>query len=109
MVSAAAVTVLAMAHHPTSAHGGGLAGLVHGVMIVVLVAIDATKVDYSLIKAGGANKDKGDADVFDEVVMLDVVPGLAAGLALDLWHSSALNGFATRLRGTADMADTANS
>jgi malate dehydrogenase len=50
-----------------------------------------------------------EADVFDEVVMVDVVPGLAAGLALDLWHSSALSGFATRLRGTADMAETAGS
>ncbi|MEW6477708.1 MAG: malate dehydrogenase, partial [Actinomycetota bacterium] len=50
-----------------------------------------------------------EADVFDEVVMVDVVPGLAAGLALDLWHSSALSGFATRLRGTSDMADTAGS
>jgi malate dehydrogenase len=50
-----------------------------------------------------------EADVFDEVVMLDVVPGLAAGLALDLWHSSALSGFATRLRGTAEMAETAGS
>ncbi|HEY0399538.1 MAG TPA: malate dehydrogenase (NAD), partial [Acidimicrobiia bacterium] len=50
-----------------------------------------------------------EADVFDEVVMVDVVPGLAAGLALDLWHSSALAGFATRLRGTSDMAETAGS
>ena len=50
-----------------------------------------------------------EADVFDEVVLLDVVPGLAAGLALDLWHSSALSGFATRLRGTADIAETAGS
>ena len=50
-----------------------------------------------------------EADVFDEVVMMDVVPGLAAGLALDLWHSSALSGFATRLRGTSDLADTAGS
>lgn len=50
-----------------------------------------------------------EADVFDEVVLLDVVPGLAAGLALDLWHSSALSGFATRLRGTAEMAETAGS
>jgi malate dehydrogenase len=50
-----------------------------------------------------------EADVFDEVVMVDVVPGLAAGLALDLWHSSALVAFATRLRGTSDMAETAGS
>ena len=40
LVSAAAVTVLAMAHHPTGAHGGGgLNGLVHGVMIVVLALL----------------------------------------------------------------------
>lgn len=50
-----------------------------------------------------------EADVFDEVVMVDVVPGLAAGLALDLWHSSALSGFATRLRGADDMAEAADS
>jgi len=42
-------------------------------------------------------------------VMLDVVPGLAAGLALDLWHSSALSGFATRLRGTSEAAEAAGS
>src|SRR4029079_4331840 len=39
-----------------------------------------------------------EADVFDEVVMMDVVPGLAPGLAIDLWHSSGLRRFATRLR-----------
>ncbi|HVW33852.1 MAG TPA: malate dehydrogenase [Acidimicrobiia bacterium] len=50
-----------------------------------------------------------EADRFDEVVLLDVVPGLAAGLALDLWHSSALSGFATHLRGTAEAADCAGS
>jgi malate dehydrogenase len=48
-----------------------------------------------------------EADVFDEVVMIDVVPGLAAGLALDLWHSSGLGGFATRLRGVADVSEAA--
>ncbi len=35
MVGAAATTVLAMSHHPTSAHAGGLNQLVHGVMIAV--------------------------------------------------------------------------
>ena len=50
-----------------------------------------------------------EADVFDEVVLVDVVPGLAAGLALDLWHSSGLRGFATRLRGTTDMAEAGYS
>jgi malate dehydrogenase len=50
-----------------------------------------------------------EADVFDEVVLLDVVPGLAAGLALDLWHSSGTQGFATRVRGTADAAEAGAS
>jgi malate dehydrogenase len=50
-----------------------------------------------------------EADVFAEIVLVDVVPGLAAGLALDLWHSSGLRRFATRLRGTADVADAADS
>ncbi len=37
LVAAAAATVLAMAHHPTGAHGnGGLSGLVHGAMITLL-------------------------------------------------------------------------
>ena len=50
-----------------------------------------------------------EADAFDEVVLVDVVPGLAAGLALDLWHSSGLRRFATRLRGTTDLAEAADS
>ncbi len=35
---AAVGTVAAMTHHPTGAHSGGLAGLVHGTMIVLLGA-----------------------------------------------------------------------
>jgi malate dehydrogenase len=50
-----------------------------------------------------------EADVFDEVVMVDVLPGLAAGLALDLWHSAGLGGFATRLRGAADLSEAAGA
>jgi malate dehydrogenase len=50
-----------------------------------------------------------EADVFDEVVLVDILPGLAAGLALDLWHGSGLRRFATRLRGTTDLADAADS
>jgi hypothetical protein len=39
-ISAAAVTVLAMAHHPTGAHGaGGLNALVHGTMMAVLTLL----------------------------------------------------------------------
>jgi malate dehydrogenase len=50
-----------------------------------------------------------EADVFDEVVLVDVVPGLAAGLALDLWHSSGLRRFATRLRGTTDLGEAGDA
>lgn len=50
-----------------------------------------------------------EADVFPEVVLVDVVPGLADGLALDLWHSSGLRRFATRLRGTTDLAEAGDS
>ena len=37
LIAAAALSVLAMAHHPTGAHGGaGMAGFIHGAMIVLL-------------------------------------------------------------------------
>lgn len=44
-----------------------------------------------------------DADVFDEIVLVDVVPGLAAGVALDLTHTAALGSFGTRVRGTTTV------
>ncbi len=50
-----------------------------------------------------------DSDVFEEVAMLDVVPGLAAGLALDLSHSSSLRKFATRISGSTDHSEAADS
>lgn len=39
LVAAAASTVFAMAHHPTSAHAGAMAGIVHGTMIVLLLCM----------------------------------------------------------------------
>jgi hypothetical protein len=40
LAAAALVSVVAMAHHPTSAHGGGgLNGLVHGVMIILVALL----------------------------------------------------------------------
>jgi malate dehydrogenase len=50
-----------------------------------------------------------EADVFGEVVLVDIVPGLAAGIALDLTHAAPLMGFATRLRGAVDLADAGPS
>jgi len=50
-----------------------------------------------------AEKELGD------VVMLDIVDGLAAGKALDLYESSPVGGFDVKLTGTCDYADTAGS
>ena len=36
LIGPAAASVVAMAHHPSGAHAGGLGGLVHGTMIVLL-------------------------------------------------------------------------
>lgn len=44
-----------------------------------------------------------EADVIDEVVLADVVEGLAAGIALDIAHTGALSGFRTRLRGVGSV------
>lgn len=45
-----------------------------------------------------------ESDLFAEVVLVDVVDGLAAGIALDLWHSAGLAGFGTRISGSAELA-----
>ena len=45
-----------------------------------------------------------EADLFDEVVLIDIVEGLAAGVALDLWHGIGLCGSSTRITG-ADSVD----
>ena len=44
-----------------------------------------------------------DADVFPEVVLVDIDEGRAAGIALDLTHTAALSGFATRIRGVGTV------
>lgn len=50
-----------------------------------------------------AEKELGD------IVMLDIVDGLAAGKALDLYEASPVGGFDVKLTGTSDYADTAGS
>lgn len=42
--------------------------------------------------------------LFEQVTIVDVVPGLAAGLALDMWHGASVYGFSTRLAGSEDLA-----
>ena len=44
------------------------------------------------------------SDLFASVVLVDVVPGLAAGLALDMWHGAGLFGFSTTIEGSDDLA-----
>ncbi|MDL5159710.1 malate dehydrogenase [Actinomycetospora termitidis] len=46
-----------------------------------------------------------DADVFDEVVLVDIDEGRAAGIALDLQHTAALSDFATRVRGVGTVEE----
>jgi len=46
-----------------------------------------------------------DADVFAEIVLVDVDEGRAQGIALDLTHSAALGRFSTTLRGTATVEE----
>ena len=45
-----------------------------------------------------------ESDLFSSVALVDVVPGLAAGLALDIWHGAGLYGFSTTLEGSDDLA-----
>ncbi len=46
-----------------------------------------------------------EADLFTEIVLVDVDEGRAKGVALDLTHAAALSGFATRVRGTGAVED----
>ena len=50
-----------------------------------------------------------EADVVDEVVMIDIVEGLPQGLALDMNQSRPVLGYRTIVTGTNDYADTADS
>ena len=45
-----------------------------------------------------------ETDLIDEIVLVDVMVGLAAGTALDISHSAGLLGFSTRLRGEPTVA-----
>jgi malate dehydrogenase len=42
--------------------------------------------------------------LFSRVMLVDIVPGLAAGLALDMWHSSGLRNFTTRIEGSTELS-----
>ena len=45
-----------------------------------------------------------ETSLFSRVMLVDIVPGLAAGLALDMWHSSALRAFTTLIEGSTELS-----
>jgi malate dehydrogenase len=49
-----------------------------------------------------------ETSLFEDVTMVDIVEGLAEGLALDMWHSAGLRGFTTRVKGASDLSALAD-
>lgn len=50
-----------------------------------------------------------ESDLFQSIALVDVVSGLAAGLALDMWHGAGLYGFSSPLQGSDDLAALAGA
>ncbi|RBP16070.1 malate dehydrogenase (NAD) [Roseiarcus fermentans] len=50
-----------------------------------------------------------ETSLFSRVTLVDIVPGLAAGLALDMGHSASLRGFTTRIEGSAELSALAGA
>ncbi len=48
-------------------------------------------------------------DIVNEVVILDIKGDFAKGKALDSWQQAPIDYYSTKLKGTSDYADTANS
>lgn len=48
-------------------------------------------------------------EIASEVVIVDILEDMTKGKALDMWEAAPVYGFNTRLKGTSDYADTANS
>ncbi len=48
-------------------------------------------------------------NIVNEIVLLDLKGDMAKGKALDIWQQAPIDKFSTKLTGTADYADTANS
>ncbi len=48
-------------------------------------------------------------DVVNEIVLLDLIGDLAKGKALDTWQQAPIDYYSTKITGTADYKDTANS
>jgi malate dehydrogenase len=50
-----------------------------------------------------------ETSLFARIALVDVVPGLAPGLALDMWHSASLRSFTTRIEGSSDLSAIAGA
>jgi len=48
-------------------------------------------------------------DIVSEIIMLDIAGDLARGKALDTWQQAPIDEYSTRVKGTDNYADTANS
>ena len=48
-------------------------------------------------------------NIVNEIVLLDLMADMAKGKALDTWQQAPVDDYSTRLKGTGDYADTANS
>ena len=66
-----------------------------------------------LIGAGGVGANiahlAANGDIAAEIVLVDIMPGLAEAVAMDLNHASGITGTRTRVRGSVDMAAIAGS
>lgn len=49
------------------------------------------------------------SDMVNEVVLIDLAADMPAGKALDMWQQAPIDYYSTRLKGSNDYADTANS
>jgi malate dehydrogenase len=67
----------------------------------------------ALVGAGGVGQNvallAANADLADSIALIDVAPGLAAAVALDLTHASGISRSSARITGSTDLADVAGS
>ncbi len=73
----------------------------------------ATQSKITVIGAGNVGATVADCvarkDMVGEVVLIDIVEGLPQGKALDMYEAAPIHGYDTRVTGTNDYADTADS
>lgn len=67
----------------------------------------------ALVGAGGVGQNvallAANADLAERIAVIDVVPGLAAAVALDLNHASGISRTSARVTGSTDQADVAGA